>query len=138
MKPAHSACLAILIAGLLCPGLPRVHDAAAADPNPCAREIAEFCKNVKPGSSAMIDCLEAYEGMLSDACKAYEEKMSGKRTEMLEAVRQEKMLRNACEDDFTRFCENVDPRGMAACLNEHLRELSTPCRNSVNALKEER
>ncbi len=138
MKPVYSACLAILVTGLLCPGPSRGSDAPVADQNPCASEIAEFCKNVKPGTSTMIDCLETHRGMLSDACKAYEEKMSGKRTEMLEAVRQEKMLRNACEDDFTRFCENVDPRGMAACLNEHLRELSTPCRNSVNKLKEER
>ena len=138
MKPVHSAFLAILVACLLIPGLPFDNNAMAADQNPCAKEIATFCKDVKPGTSAMIDCLEANESLLSDTCKAYEEKMSGKKAEMREEVRQENMLRRACADDFARFCKDVDPRGMAACLNVHLGELSAPCRDSVNALKDER
>ncbi len=139
MKTVHSACLAILIAGLLSPGFPCAHDATAADQNPCASEMAAFCKDVKPGTPAMIECLEKHESMLSDACRAYEEKMGGRRTESREDVRQERMLRQACAAEIDKFCRNAGfgPGGMAACLNDHMNELSTPCGNSVKAVRGE-
>ncbi len=139
MKQIHPYYLAILVAGLFLLGLPHGGSVNAAEKNPCADDIAKFCSSVKPGTRAMIDCLEVHESELSDACKAYEEKMGGPRAEMREEVRQEKMLRQACPTEIDKFCRNAGfgPGGLAACLNEHMSELSAPCGNSVKAVKEE-
>lgn len=138
MKRHHIFCLAILVAGLAFPGMPYIISATAADKNPCADEIAKFCKDVKPGSLAMIDCLEAHENELSNACRAYEEKTGGKRAEMKEDVRQEKMLRQTCEADISKFCQYPGPGGIASCLNERMGELSAPCVKSVTEINAER
>ncbi len=139
MKQIHAFCLAILVAGLFLPGLPYGGSADAAEKNPCADEIAKFCSNTKPGTRAMIDCLEMHESELSDACKAYEEKIGGPRAEMREEVRQEKMLRQSCPAEIDKFCKNAGygPEGLAACLNQHLGELSAPCEKSIKAYKGE-
>ncbi len=138
MKSSQMLGLVILVAGLAFLGLTYIGSAAAADKNPCASEIAKFCKNVKPGSQAMIDCLEAHESELSDACRAYEEKMGGQRAEKMEEVRQEKMLRQACAADISNFCQSPGSRGITACLNEHMGELSAPCAQSVKTVNAER
>ncbi len=140
MKTFYEFCLTIFIAGLFCLSLMFSPHAIAADQNPCANDIAKFCKNIKPGTSAMMDCLEKHESELSDACKDYEAQMGGSRVEMKETVRDEKRFRQTCKDDIAKFCSGVNPGqgGLAGCLNKHVDELSAPCRESVKALQSER
>ena len=140
MKQIYGLYLAVLMACLLCLGLMFSTYASAADQNPCAGDSAKFCKNMKPGTSAMMDCLEEHESELSDACKDYEAKMGGSRAEMREAVRDEKRFSQTCKDDIAKFCKGVNPGqgGLAGCMQEHVSELSAPCRESVKAMKDER
>ena len=115
-------------------------NAYASDQNPCSKEMAMYCKNLTPGTSAMMDCLEKHENKLSNACKDYETKMGGSRVEMRENVRNISELRQACKDDTTKFCKDVNPAngGIEKCLNEHQNELSTPCSERMKTVKGER
>lgn len=112
--------------------------ASAANGNPCAEDIAKFCKNVEPG--ALMDCLEKHESDLSDACRTHEEKTGGKRVEMREEVRRIKIFRDACKNDVAKFCRDVkpEPGGIEKCLSAHRSELSTPCSEALKAVKEEK
>jgi hypothetical protein len=107
--------------------------AFAADQNPCAEDIAKFCKNIKPGQAALMECLEEHEAQLSDACKAYETKMEGPRAESKEAVSQQARIRQACKNDVARFCSDVTSGsgGISACLKKHGIELSSPCADAM-------
>jgi hypothetical protein len=139
MKKIYRLCLASLLAGLFFLGPVFPVCVSAAEKNPCAEDIAKFCKSIEPGTNAMMDCLEAHEGELSDACKDYEAKMGGGRVEMKEAVREEKRFNQTCKDDIAKFCKGVNPGqgGLARCMQEHVNELSAPCRESVKAIKGE-
>jgi hypothetical protein len=140
MKQIYRLYLATLVAGLCCLGLMFSTHVFAADKNPCAEDMAKFCKNLEPGTNAMMDCLEEHESELSDVCKDYEAKMGGSRVEMREAVREEKKFSQNCKDDIAKFCKSVNPGqgGLARCMEEHVNELSAPCSESVKALKDER
>jgi hypothetical protein len=140
MKQIYRFYLATLVAGLFCLGLMFSASVSAADESPCAEDIAKFCKNIKPGTNAMMDCLEEHESKLSDACKEHEAKMGGSRVEMREAVREEKKFRQTCNDDIAKFCKDVNAGqgGLARCIKEHVNELSAPCRESVKAMQDER
>ena len=124
---------AILITGFICLAAMLGADACAADKNPCTEDIAKFCKNIKPGTTALMDCLESHENQLSSACKEYEAKMGGKRVEMKEEVRDEAKIRQACRDDVAKFCKDIDPKqgGIAKCLKGHANGLSAACRESM-------
>ena len=137
MKQNYTAYLPIFAAGIFCLCLLCGTRASAADENPCAGDIAKFCKDVKPG--AVMDCLEENEKELSDACKTYETKMGGKKVEMREEVRQMKILLDTCKEDMAKFCKDVQPGqgGIEKCLNEHLGELCEPCGEQVKARTEE-
>ena len=110
---------------------------SAADQNPCSEDIAKFCKDVKPGWRAIMDCLERHESQLSDACKDYEAKMERPRMESREVGMQQMRVRQACRDDVTKFCNDVKSGsdGIATCLKEHAGELSMPCRDAVEAAR---
>jgi hypothetical protein len=140
MKQIYRLYLATLVAGLFCLGFMFPAYVSAAEKNPCAEDIAKFCKNIKPGTNAMMDCLEEHESELSDACKDYEAKMGGGRVEMKEAVREEKRFSQTCKDDVAKFCNGVNPGqgGLARCMKEHANELSAPCSESVKAMTDER
>jgi hypothetical protein len=140
MKQLNSFYFAAMVVGLLCLGLMLNTNACAAVKNACTDDIAKFCKDVKPGGGAIMECLEAHESELSDACKEYEAKMEGTRVERKEEVRVWTKFRKACKADVIKFCKDVDPvqGGIEKCLNAHMSELSTPCSESVKALKEER
>lgn len=114
--------------------------ASAADENPCAEYIAKFCNDVKPEGMAIMDCLEKHESELSQACKAHEAKMGGKKVEMREEVREKVLLRQACKDDVAKFCRDVAPKagGIEKCLNDHIGELSPACGERVRAVKTDR
>lgn len=128
-----------LAVAALCLGLAFGAYAAQSGKNPCSEDIAKFCKDVKPGGGAIMDCLEKHESELSDACKDYEATMKGRRVEKTEEVRALAKVRRFCRDDVTRFCKDIKPGGggIAQCLGGHENELSTPCKDSLNGLKEE-
>jgi hypothetical protein len=133
MKQINGIYPAILFIGFICLAMMLGTYAYAADKNPCSEDIAKFCTNIKPGTTAMMDCLESHENQLSAACKEYEAKMGGKKVEMREKVRDAAKVRKACRDDVAKFCKDVDPKqgGVAKCLKEHASELSVACRESI-------
>lgn len=51
--------------------------AAAQTKNPCADDVAKFCKDVKPGGGRLAKCLKENEKQLSPECR---EKLAQKRT----------------------------------------------------------
>jgi hypothetical protein len=137
MKPMQALKLAALLSGLLCMGLIIAVDASAAAKNPCDRDIAKYCKNVKAEKGALMDCLEQNESKLSQACRMYEEKMGGKRVEIREQIRERVRVRRACRDDMSRFCTNEDLKtGYTKCLFAHEAELSAPCGETIRALRQ--
>ena len=111
--------------------------ASAADRNPCSEDIAKFCKDIKPGQNSLLECLEKHESQLSDACKDYETKMERPRAEAREVVNQQMRVRQACRTDIAKFCNDVKPGsdGVAACLKNHMSELSAPCGSALAATR---
>jgi len=141
MKQIKGIYLITLLAGVLCLGLMPGSDGFAADRNACSEDIAKFCPDVKLSDrGAVIDCLEAHENELSDACKALEERMGGGRTESREITRQQKAVLQACKDDAVKFCKDVNPAGggILGCLNAHENELSAACSESIKTAKGEK
>jgi hypothetical protein len=111
---------------------------SAAAQNPCTEDIAKFCKDVKPGQMALMECLEQHEAQLSDACKAYEAKMERPRGESREVVAQLKRVRQACNEEIIKFCNDSPPvkGGISTCLKSHASELSGPCGEALKAVTE--
>jgi hypothetical protein len=109
-------------------------DVSAGGENPCSADIAKFCKDVGPGRTGLLECLEAHETQLSEACRNYEGKLSGTRRESREEIMQQLRIRQACEADIAKLCQDVKPGvfGIATCLKVHKDELSPSC---VEALK---
>jgi len=132
--------VSFVAAGFLCLSIMFGTYGFAAEDNPCTNEISKFCKNIKPGTSAMMDCLDAHENNLSAACKEYEATMGGKRSEMKEEVRQEAKIRQACSGDVAKFCKDVNPKqgGVVKCLRDHKNSLSAACKESIKAADAEK
>jgi len=124
-------------ASFLCFGLMSEINVFAADQNPCSADIANFCKDVKPGRGAIMKCLEQHENQLSDACRAYEATMEKTRVESREAKMHQMRIRQACKDDMAKFCKDAGPAqgGSIKCLKEHENELSTPCNESIKVMQ---
>ncbi len=129
----------ILLAAVLGLGLMLETGALAQDKNPCTEDIAKFCQGTKPDMRSILVCLEEHENELSDACRDYEVKMEGIRAERREIVRQQRSIFLTCKDDIVNFCKDVDPlkAGFINCLNEHEKELSAPCRESIKIVRGE-
>jgi hypothetical protein len=130
----------MVFVGLICFGWPQGMDASAANQNPCSEDVARFCADVQPGPAGMItlmDCLEEHEKELSAACRDFEAGMGGPRTERREAVREKRQFRMNCMGDMARFCQDAGPMqgGMIRCLDEHEKELSAPCSQSIKAIR---
>jgi hypothetical protein len=136
MKHLNILYLAALIAAVLCMGLMFDSDASAVDKNACSEDVAKFCKDVKPGHGALMDCLEKHESELSAPCKDFESKMQG-RAERREIVRNRVETHQACKDDVARFCKDVQPGrdAIPKCLKEHENELSPQCSQKMKASK---
>lgn len=137
MKQISRLYRAILIAALIIPGFMFFTEASAADQNPCSEDIAKFCKDIKYGRRALLECLERNESKLSDACKDYEAKMEKSRMESREAAMQQMKVRQTCKDDVIKFCKDVKAGGIATatCLREHVNDLSAPCKEALEAAK---
>jgi hypothetical protein len=140
MKKSGSLYVILLAAGLLSLGWPLGADLSAAGPNPCSEDAAKFCGNVETGPAGMValmECLEAHEKELSDACRDFEAGMGGPRTERRESVREKRQFRQSCMGDMAKYCQNAGPMqgGMMKCLDEHQDELSAPCSQSIKAMR---
>jgi hypothetical protein len=111
-------------------------DASAADKYACSEDIAKFCQNIEPGMIALMDCLEKHENKLSAACKEFEASMGGRGVEKAEKVREKVKFRQACLSDMAKFCNDAKPTqgGMLKCLNDHKKEISAPCSESIKAM----
>jgi hypothetical protein len=123
----------------MCAGLFLGANAFAAETNPCTDDIGKFCPTVKPGAET-IQCLEMHENGLTDACRAYEAKLHGKRGEMKEQVQEQKTFRAACGNDMVKFCNDADPAdgGIVKCLDSHGKDLSGSCADNLKAMKKEK
>jgi hypothetical protein len=108
------------LAGLaLCIGGP----ADAQSKNPCADDLARFCRDVKPGGGRLVKCLKEHEKDLSPECKA-----------SIEAARAKaKEAHDACADDVQKFCKDVKPgKGqIVKCLKENEKQLSPECHDEL-------
>jgi len=138
MKQKRRFRLPAAAAGILCMGLIFGVTVTSAEKGPCSDDIAKFCKDVKPGGWAIMDCLEEHESELSDACKDSEAKMGGRRVEIREEMRERVKLRQACREDVVRLCNDIQPGPgvVMKCLNEHESELSAPCGERVKAARQ--
>jgi hypothetical protein len=128
----------ILAAGLLFTGLILGTAAFAADKNACSEDIAKFCQNIEPGMIALMDCLERHENELTAACKAYEATLEKGKAERREMVKEKIRFRQACLNDMTKFCSDANPTqgGLIKCLNDHEKEISAACSESIKMMVE--
>jgi hypothetical protein len=96
-------------------------------PGPCEDDVANFCKDVKPGGGSIIKCLKEHENELSAVCKTHLQEAKQKREEKAKI----------CESDVAKFCKDVKPGGgrIAKCLKEHEAELSGECKAQMPQMK---
>ena len=131
--------LTVMVACVLCSGLMFGTNAFAADNNPCSKYIEKFCQNEEPGWITTMNCLQKHENELSEACKDYEAKRGGPRSERREEVREMIAYRQTCMNDISRFCGETNPEqgGILKCLKSQGNEISAPCRESIKVMEEE-
>jgi hypothetical protein len=99
---------------------------AAEEELPCAEEIAQYCKEVKPGGGRILACLNEHQKELSDSC----------RDKVEEAKKRLMKAQQACTGDMEKFCKGVQPGGgrILKCLREHPEELSSACSQEIKIL----
>ena len=99
----------------------------AEETRPCAEDIVNFCKDVKPGGERITTCLKKHEGELSSLCK---DKLRERQKRLDEAKR-------ACTNDVEKFCKGVEPGEgrIARCLEKHTSELSPACAEKMGWVK---
>ena len=95
--------------------------------NPCADDVAKYCKDVTPGGDRLVRCLKQHERELSPECKASQEKARARATE----------AHDACADDVQKLCKEVTPGGgrIIRCLRDKSTSLSPECRDKLTAEK---
>ena len=101
-----------------------VSEPVGAQPkNPCADDLAKFCKDVKPGGGRLERCLKEHEKDLSPECKA---SIGAARAKAKEA-------HDACANDVQKFCKDVKPGEgrLVKCLKENEKQLSPECRDKL-------
>ena len=88
--------------------------------NPCAPDIAKYCKDVKQGGGNIAVCLKEHEADLSPSCKDY---IAGLREKGREFAQH-------CGADVAQLCKEVQPGDgrIIECLKEHQSELSDSCK----------
>jgi len=115
------------------PAAPAAADAStppapsAKKANPCADDIAKFCKDVAKGKGLIGKCLDQNSADLSDVCK--ESRAKSLKTEAMLTERMQK-AQAACKDDITKFCADVKPGEgrIGDCLKGHKDDLSADCK----------
>jgi len=139
MKQVERFYFAVKMLGILSLVVTFSSNIYAAGKNPCEKEIAMYCKNVKPENNGILKCLEAHETKLSKECRAYEVRMEGFKGERREIVKRKRRFQQDCKADIYKFCKDADlkPGGMGKCIYQHEKEVSTPCKNWIKVDKEE-
>jgi cysteine rich repeat protein len=96
---------------------------------PCAGDVAKFCPEVQSGGGRIAQCLKQNKEQLSPGCKMHLLKVE----ELMKEVDQ------ACEDDVTKFCSEVQPGGgrIAQCLKQNKKQLSFECKVKLFKAKRE-
>jgi len=102
--------------------------AGAYKPGPCAKDIKQFCKDVKPGKGRIIACLAENKDSLSPGCKA-----SGQAVKS--AVVSFALF---CGADVKAHCSDVKPGGgrVLVCLGQNKDKLKPACKNYLGKAKE--
>lgn len=90
---------------------------------PCEYDLQTYCADVHPGEGRVGACLKKYKDNLTDECTEFLKK-SGKLLDVLEG---------ACSEDVNQYCRDIRTsyRRILACLEEHLNDVSTKCRNII-------
>jgi hypothetical protein len=90
----------------------------------CKGDVAQFCKEVKPGQGRIAQCLAQNKGSLSDACKGQIA------TTVKKVKRHARGFRKACGADVKAHCKGVKPgKGrILACLAENKDAVSDGCK----------
>ena len=112
----------------------------AAEMTPCSEDIAKFCKDAKPDRKAVMDCLDRHENELSSKCRDYQNKMTGRRMEIREEMRERARFHRACKGEIAKFCSEtkLGYNETLSCLGGHEKELSAPCNELVKGAKREK
>jgi hypothetical protein len=93
---------------------------------PCKGDIAKFCKGVKKGHGAIIECLAAHKDELSAPCKAQGEAMKTK------FQQHGQQIHEACHAELDEYCKDAHaPREIFQCLGSHSEKLSPGCSASL-------
>lgn len=98
----------------------------ASEEAPCLEEIEKYCNHLKPGEG-ILNCLREHERDLSSVCR---DKLAANSRRLLEGQK-------ICAKDIESFCRGVVPGGgrIYRCLNGHLDELTSNCRDIVSGWK---
>ncbi|WP_413287762.1 cysteine rich repeat-containing protein [Bdellovibrio sp. HCB337] len=90
---------------------------------PCMADKEAYCKDVTAGHGAIVKCLKENEAKLKPECQAH----------MKAAKEAMKDVKEACHEDFEKFCHDVKPGGgrIIKCMKEHEAELSATCKTEI-------
>jgi hypothetical protein len=129
-----SLVVVLVVPGLVVPGLGWAADEEIRADEVCADDIRQFCPDVKPGSSRVVECLQKNKARVSAACGARLDASHQKAKALIEE------FGRSCRMDVDRFCPGVDPGGgrVLGCLRQHQPELSPPCQGEMNRIAEAR
>jgi len=103
---------------------------AATQDRACANDVKQFCSDVQPGRSNVMQCLREHQADLSAACK----------DRIQEAQTRAQETRQACQSDAAKFCADVSAGrgGVLRCLRQHESELSAECKASLPQVRPHR
>ena len=123
-----------LLGALALPGFGQAADETARTEDPCAEDVLKYCPEVKLGGSRLVECLQSNKPRLSAACVARIDASRLKAKSLIEE------FGRSCRRDVDRYCPGVDPGGgrVLGCLNQHLPELSPPCKGEMTRINDAR
>lgn len=92
----------------------------------CQAEVETYCSQVTPGGGRLLACFAAHEDKLSGECS---KALYGFSTELEAFTRALAFAANACYEDITRLCADVESGEgrVANCLLENQAEVSADC-----------
>ncbi|GFR44890.1 hypothetical protein Agub_g6234 [Astrephomene gubernaculifera] len=103
----------------------------------CKEDTETLCKDVKNGGGRVQACLRDKRMQLSWAC---EEQLFRQEMENADDIRLSVRLFKKCLPDKRKFCKDIEPGNARAkdCLEENRDELSSGCKEEVDAMIERR
>ena len=107
--------------------LVRAIPAFAQEASPCARDLEQYCKDVKPGEGRVLKCYEEHKEKMSSACQAWAEM----------AKRMGSRVTDYCAKEIESSCSGKkgDPLGLLECLQSNYVGVSYDCRVKLNEFK---